>query len=158
MNEIGPQEMDLGDGDRVQILRRLREVSRRGEVGFRQAAVAAGDGDLRYLFTSYSMQRATFGRELAELAREGRSPEAGQGEEGPGKVLGGADDSGDEVWGAGTGDILQDCALGEREAIRAYQQALGRTTSPAVRRVIAYQLGEIEGAQARIRALRSLTG
>lgn len=133
--------------------RRLQAVYQsclESENGYRLALREARDPDLRSLFSSYSLQKAHFGRQLrealgprdlppltAEMVADFLDPEAVH----PGRSS--------EV-------LLGDCAGREQTLIVRYTEALAADPSGPVRELLDRQLKEVEAVSERIRQLREL--
>src|SRR5690349_6938929 len=60
----------LSNDDVISTLNNLIETCKDGQEGFKDAAEAVKDGELKTLFFEYSQQRAQFSAVLMELVRE----------------------------------------------------------------------------------------
>jgi uncharacterized protein (TIGR02284 family) len=152
--------MAISHEDIISALDGLVATCRDGEEGFRAAAEAAQNAELRGLFLTYAQQRGDFRAELEdEIRRLGGTPStrgsiAGALHRGwmsvRSSVGGGSDDS-----------VVAEAERGEDAAKRAYQAALDRElppTDPRHRRtsVCAHQGGPGSRAQpARARGVRT---
>ena len=143
----------MTSADPIGTLNALIETCRDGERGFRAAADAAGDADLKRLFATYAMQRAEFARELeAEVRRLGAEPAAG------GSVTGtlhrGWMSLKAAVTGGDDGAVVTAAEAGEEAAQSAYEQALREPLAEPLRRLIGHQLEQIRDAHDHVRALK----
>jgi len=136
----------------------LIETLKDGQEGFRQAAEAVEDPELKSLFNEYSLQRARFAGEL-------QSDAIGLGESNPEKRSSAAGamhrawiDLKSAITKHDDHAILAECERGEDSAIKEYQTAMEEEelTAP-VREVISRQYAEVKRAHDRIKQLRDAT-
>ena len=136
----------------------LIETLKDGQEGFRQAAEAVEDPELKSLFNEFSLQRARFAGELQRDA-------IGLGESKPEKH-GSAAGSMHRAWidlksaitKRDDHAILAECERGEDSAIKEYQEAMEEEElSAPIREIISRQYGEIKKAHDRIKQLRDAT-
>jgi uncharacterized protein (TIGR02284 family) len=136
----------------------LIETLRDGQEGFRQAAEAVGDPELKSLFNKFSLQRSRFVGEL-------QSEALGLGESKPEKS-GSAAGAMHRTWinlksaiaKRDNHAILAECERGEDSAIKEYQEALEEEDLAApVREIISRQYAEVKSAHDRIKELRDAT-
>jgi uncharacterized protein (TIGR02284 family) len=142
----------MTSADPIGTLNTLIETCRDGERGFRTAADAVGDADLKRLFATYGMQRAEFARELeAEVRRLGAEPSVG------GSVTGtlhrGWMSLKAAVTGRDDGAVVAAAEAGEEAAQSAYEEALRALAEP-LRQLIGHQLEQIRDAHDHVRALK----
>ena len=136
----------------------LIETLKDGQEGFRQAAEAVGDPELKSLFNEYSLQRARFAGEL-------QSDAIGLGESNPEKRSSAAGamhrawiDLKSAITKHDDHAILAECERGEDSAIKEYQTAMEEEELAApVREVISRQYAEVKRAHDRIKQLRDAT-
>jgi len=136
----------------------LIETLKDGQEGFRQAAEAVGDPELKSLFNEYSLQRARFAGEL-------QSDAIGLGESNPEKRSSAAGAMHRAWIGLKSAitkhddhAILAECERGEDSAIKEYQTAMEEEELAApVREVISRQYAEVKRAHDRIKQLRDAT-
>ena len=136
----------------------LIETLKDGQEGFKQAAEAVKDPQLKSLFSEYSLQRAKFSGEL-------QSEAIGLGESNP-------EDSGStagtmhRTWinlksAITSGDdhaVLAECERGEDSAVAEYKKAMeDEDLSAPVRETISRQFTDVKNAHDRIKALRDAT-
>ena len=133
----------------------LIETLKDGQEGFRRAAEAVQDSQLRSLFNQFSMQRSRFAGEL-------QSEALGLGESDPENSsstagamhrawinLKAAITSGDDH------AILAECERGEDSAVSEYKKAMeDKDLTAPVRETISRQYTEVKAAHDRVRALR----
>jgi uncharacterized protein (TIGR02284 family) len=132
----------------------LIETLKDGEKGFKEAADAVRDPQLKNLFREYSQQRHRFATELQSQAQS-------LGEFNPEKTsstagamhrawinLKSAVTSGDDK------AILSECERGEDSAVHEYEEALQDGITGTVRETVSRQFTEIKSAHDRVRNLR----
>jgi uncharacterized protein (TIGR02284 family) len=129
-----------------------------GQEGFRQAAEAVADPELKSLFNECSSQRARFVGELqSEAVALGESKPADTG-----STAGALHRSWINLKGAiGKHDdhaILEECERGEDSAVHEYEEALDEEdlTGP-VREIISRQYEKVKTVHNRIKHLRDAT-
>jgi len=133
----------------------LIETLKDGQEGFKQAAEAVKDSNLKSLFSEYSLQRSRFAGELqAQAVQLGESkPEDSS------SVSGAMHRTWINIKSAVTsGDdhaILAECERGEDSAIKEYKDAIeGDGLSAPLRDIVSRQYGEVKSAHDRIKQLR----
>jgi uncharacterized protein (TIGR02284 family) len=132
----------------------LIETLKDGEKGFKEAADAVRDPQLKNLFREYSQQRHRFATELQTKAQS-------LGEFNPQKSssttgamhrawinLKSAVTSGDDK------AILSECERGEDSAVHEYQEAMQDGLSGQLRELVSRQFTEIKSAHDRVKNLR----
>jgi len=122
----------------ISTINSLIETLKDGQEGFKQAADAVKDPQLRSLFHDYSQQRSRFAGELQSQARS-------LGESEPEKTS------------SATGDakaILAECERGEDSAINEFRKTMEDDLSSPLREVVSRQYREIQGAHDRVKQLR----
>ena len=136
----------------------LIETLKDGQEGFRQAAEAVGDSELRSLFNECSLQRARFVGELqSEAVTLGESKP-----EDSGSVAGALHRSWINLKGAiakrDDHAILEECERGEDSAVHGYEEALEDKdlTGPS-REIISRQYEKVKDVHDRIKHLRDAT-
>jgi len=136
----------------------LIETLKDGQEGFRQAAEAVKDPELKSLFNEFSLQRSRFAGEL-------QSDAIGLGESKPedsGSAAGALHRSWINLKGAiskrDDHAILAECERGEDSAIKEYREAMEEENLAApVREIISRQYAEVKSAHDRIKQLRDAT-
>ena len=141
----------------ISTINSLIETLKDGQEGFRQAAEAVKDSNLKSLFNEYSMQRSRFAGELQAEARQlGESdPETSSSTSGALHRawidIKSAVTSGDES------SILAECERGEDSAVKEYQEAIEDSDlSSPVREIVRRQYSEVKSAHDRIKQLRDM--
>lgn len=136
----------------------LIETLRDGQEGFRQAAEAVEDPELKSLFNECSLQRARFVGELqSEAVSLGESKP-----ENTGSAAGALHRSWinlkDAIADRNDHAILAECERGEDSAVHEYQEALENEdlTGP-VRQIISRQYEKVRSVHDRIKQLRDAT-
>ena len=132
----------------------LIETLKDGEKGFKEAAGAVKDPQLKSLFQEYSQQRHRFATELQSQAQ-------GLGESKPEETsstagamhrawinLKSAVTSGDDK------AILSECERGEDSAVHEFEEAINNGLSGPVRETVSRQFSEIKSAHDRVKHLR----
>jgi uncharacterized protein (TIGR02284 family) len=145
--------MAMSNDDVIAVLNELVQTCRDGEEGFRTAADALRNPELRSLFLTYTQQRADFRAELeAEIRRLGGEPRT------RGSVAGSLHRGWMNIRSAVTGTsgeaIVAEAERGEDSAKRAYEEALTRDIPAGIRAVVERQNARIKEAHDRVRALR----
>ncbi len=145
--------MAISDHDVLSTLNGLVATCHDGEEGFRAAADATPNPELRGLFLTYAQQRADFRAELEEeMCRLGGDP----------SPRGSAAGSLHRAWmsvrsavdGASDDSVIAEAERGEDSAKRAYEAALGRELPPVLRAVVGRHAARIKDAHSRVRSLR----
>lgn len=132
----------------VQLLLALYQSCLEGENSYRVAFEEASDSDLKYLFSSYSLQRAKFARQLREaIVATGQPPPA---------IAEEIKATPERFSDRSSRAILDDCARGEEIAIARYKEALAADPAGPVRELLDRQLKEVETVLNRIRQLHGL--
>lgn len=136
----------------------LIETLKDGQEGFRQAAEAVGDSELKSLFNECSLQRAGFVGELqSQAVTLGESKP-----EDSGSTAGALHRTWINLKGAiakhDDHAILAECERGEDSAVHEYQEALDDEglTGP-VREIISRQYEKVKDVHDRIKQLRDAT-
>jgi uncharacterized protein (TIGR02284 family) len=145
---------NLSNDDVISELNNLIETCRDGQEGFKQAAEAVNDSQLKTLFYEYSQQRAQFGAVLMELVRDlGGDPTHS------GSTAGALHRGWIELKSAITGGsdeaILNECERGEDSAKDNYTDALEKNLPANIADVIRQQATAVQAAHNRIRELRN---
>jgi uncharacterized protein (TIGR02284 family) len=134
----------------------LITINRDAEQGFRAAADAVVDPELKHLFVELSTQRAGFASKIQESVRSlGFEPSNPLGAAG---TLHG-------MWISFKGAVLankehaalEEAERAEDQSMKTYREALTMILQPDLRGVVERQFASIQDSQARIRALRDQT-
>lgn len=132
----------------------LIETLKDGQEGFRQAAEAVKDTNLKSLFSEFSLQRAKFAGELQSQAIQlGESkPEDSSSTAGAMHRawinIKSAVTSGDDH------AILAECERGEDSAVKEFKEAMEDGLTAPIREIVSKQYQEVLRAHDRIKSLR----
>ena len=132
----------------------LIETLKDGQEGFRQAAEAVKDSELKSLFAEYSMQRSRFAGELQQQLRGLGESEPEDSSSVAGSIhrawinLKSAVTSGDDH------AILAECERGEDSAVDEYKKAMNADLASPLRETVAQQYDKVKLAHDRVRNLR----
>lgn len=139
----------------ISTINSLIETLKDGQEGFRQAAEAVKDSQLKSLFSEYSLQRSRFAGEL-------QSEAIGMGESDPedsSSTAGAMHRAWINLKSAITSQddhaILAECERGEDSAVAEYKKAMEQQelTSP-IRDTISRQYTDVKAAHDHVKALR----
>ncbi len=145
----------LLNDDVVSCINGLIETCRDGQEGFKDAAEAVKNSELKTLFFEYSQQRAQFGAVLMELVREigGEPTESGST---AGALHRGWIELKAAITGGSEESILNECERGEDSAKDAYKDALEKNLPANIADVVRQQASTVQAAHNRVRELRNL--
>jgi uncharacterized protein (TIGR02284 family) len=140
----------------ISTLNGLIETLKDGEQGFKTAAEAAQDTQLKSLFFQYSRQRSEMTRELqSEVRRLGGDPEKA------GSMAGAAHRGWINIKSVVTGkddaSIIAEAERGEDSAKKMYEEALNQPLAPQTLALVREQSMKIHDAHDRVRALEKAT-
>lgn len=141
----------------ISTLNSLIETLKDGQEGFRQAAEAVNDSQLRSLFNELSLQRSRFAGELQSQVIQMGEPEPETSSSTAGALhrtwinLKAAISSRDDH------AILAECERGEDSAVAEYRKAMESNLPVPAREIVARQSTEVKDAHDRVRALRDTT-
>jgi uncharacterized protein (TIGR02284 family) len=132
----------------------LIETLKDGEKGFKEAADAVNDPQLKSLFTEYSQQRSRFATELQTQTRS-----VGEAEPETGGSVAGAMHRGwinlkSAITSKEESAILAECERGEDSAVQAFEKAMRSDLPSAVREIVLRQYSGIKSAHDRTKNLR----
>jgi uncharacterized protein (TIGR02284 family) len=137
----------------ISTINNLIETLKDGEKGFKEAADAVRDPQLKSLFQQYSQQRNRFATELQGQARDlGVKPDESSSTAGAmhrawinlkSAVTSGNDKA-----------ILAECERGEDSAVHEFEEAMSDGLTGAAREIVLRQFGEIKSAHDRVKQLR----
>src|SRR6266550_3968116 len=140
----------------ISTINSLIETLKDGQEGFKQAAEAVKDSDLKSLFYEFSQQRGRFATELQSQAASLGETEPEDSSSAAGAMhrawinLKSAVTSGDDH------AILAECERGEDSAVKEYEKAMNDDLSPSLRDLVSRQYSEVKSAHDRIKQLRDL--
>jgi uncharacterized protein (TIGR02284 family) len=139
----------------IRVIKELIASSRAGGETYKIAVQEVKEGDLKYLFSCYALQRSKFALELEEVLEANAS-----------RVAGGGDGEVDqEEWidlnallsERGDHQILADCFRQEEQVLERYREAMEEALPEEVREIVDRQLREVEASCARLRELHFLS-
>jgi uncharacterized protein (TIGR02284 family) len=135
------------------LLNDLIQTLRDGQEGFKQAAEAVKDPQLKSLFTEYSQQRLRFATALqSQVQSLGQETETSSSA--AGALHRGWINLKSAVTGGDDHAILAECERGEDSAVEEYKKALDDDLSPSLYELVSRQYTDIKAAHDRIRNLR----
>ncbi len=140
----------------ISTVNNLIETLKDGQEGFRQAADAVKDPNLKSLFGGYSQQRSRFANELQNQARSFGESEPEKSSSAAGAMhrtwinLKSAITSGDDH------AILAECERGEDSAVNEYKKAIEDDLSSPLRAIVSRQYSEVKSAHDRIKSMRDI--
>jgi uncharacterized protein (TIGR02284 family) len=138
----------------ISTINNLIETLKDGEKGFKEAADAVKDPQLKSLFREYSQQRHRFATELQSQAQSLGELKPEQSSSAAGAMhrawinLKSAVTSGDDK------AILSECERGEDSAVHEYEEAMQNGLTGTAREIVARQFSEIKSAHDRVKHLR----
>jgi uncharacterized protein (TIGR02284 family) len=138
----------------ISTINSLIETLKDGQEGFKQAAEAVKDSNLKSLFNEYSLQRAKFAGELQSQAVQLGESKPEDSSSTSGAIhrawidLKSALTSGDDH------AILAECERGEDSAVKEYKEAMEDGLSAPIRDIVSRQYSEVQNAHDRIKSLR----
>jgi uncharacterized protein (TIGR02284 family) len=141
----------------ISTVNNLIETLKDGQEGFKQAAEAVNDTDLKSLFYEFSQQRARFASELQSEAISLGETEPEETSSTAGAMhrawinLKSAVTSGDDH------TILAECERGEDSALKEYEEALKIDLPAPINDIVSREYAEVKSAHDRIKSLRDAT-
>jgi uncharacterized protein (TIGR02284 family) len=138
----------------ISTINSLIETLKDGEEGFKQAAEAVKDSNLKSLFYEFSQQRARFATELQSQAMNLGETEPEESSSATGAMhrawinLKSAVTSGDDH------AILAECERGEDSAVKEYEDALKADLPAPLDDIVSREYAEVKSAHDRIKGLR----
>jgi uncharacterized protein (TIGR02284 family) len=138
----------------ISTINSLIETLKDGQEGFKQAADAVKDPNLKSLFSEYSQQRSRFAAELQSQARSLGETEPEKSSSAAGAMhrawinIKSVATSGDDA------AILSECERGEDSAVSEYKKAMEDNLASPLRDIVSRQYSEVKSAHDRIKMLR----
>jgi len=132
----------------------LIETLKDGEKGFKEAADAVRDPQLKSLFQQYSQQRHRFASELQAQAQSLGESKPGKSSSAAGAMHRAWINLKSAVTSGNDKAILAECERGEDSALHEYEEAIQDGLTGAAREIVARQFTEIKSAHDRVRNLR----
>jgi len=130
----------------------LIKTCKDGENGFRAAAEAVSDSNLRHLFESYAQQRAEFAAELQREVRRLADEPADSGHASAAMHRGWMDVKA-TLTGRDDPAIIAECERGEDVAVKAFRKALDAELPSEIQVLVERQFLEVKDAHDHIRSL-----
>ena len=137
-----------------EIIDNLIETLKDGQEGFKQAAEAVSNSQLKSVFRDYSQQRSRFATALQSEARSHGETKPETSSSATGALHRGWINLKSAVTGGDEHAILAECERGEDSAVEEYRKALDNGLSPTAQELVSRQFTEIKTAHDRIRGLR----
>ena len=139
----------------ISTINSLIETLKDGQEGFKQAAGAVKDSNLKSLFNEYSMQRSKFAGELQAQARQLGESDPEESSSTAGAMHRAWIDLKSAITSGDDHAVLAECERGEDSAVKEYKEAIeGDELSAPIREIVARQYGEVKSAHDRIKQLR----
>jgi uncharacterized protein (TIGR02284 family) len=139
----------------ISTLNSLIETLKDGQEGFRQAAEAVKDSELKSLFSEYSVQRSQFAGELQSEVISLGEPKPEDSSSTTGALHRAWINLKSAVTSQDDHAILAECERGEDSAVKEYRDAMEKEElSSPVRDLISRQFTEVKSAHDRIKELR----
>jgi uncharacterized protein (TIGR02284 family) len=138
----------------ISTINNLIETLKDGQEGFKQAAEAVSDTNLKSLLYEFSQQRARFASELQSQAMSLGESEPEESSSTAGAMhrawinLKSAVTSGDDH------AILAECERGEDSAVKEYEEALKIDLPAPLDDIVSREYAEVKSAHDRIKSLR----
>ena len=136
------------------IIENLIETLKDGEEGFKQAAEAVHDPQIKSLFEEYSRQRGRFAIELRSQAPSREESDSKMSGSAAGALHRGWINLKAAITGGDEHAILAECERGEDSAVEEARKALNDGLSAPVQAIVARQYAQIKEAHDRIKQLR----
>jgi len=141
----------------ISTINSLIETLKDGEEGFKQAAEAVKDSNLKSLFSQFSQQRARFASELQAEAMNLGEVEPEESSSTAGAMHRAWIDIKSAITSGDDHAILAECERGEDSAVKEYQDALKSGLPTPLNDVVAQEYAEVKSAHDRIKSLRDST-
>ncbi len=138
----------------VSTINSLIETLKDGQEGFRQAAEAVKDPQLKSLFSEYSLQRSRFAGELQNEARTFGEHDPEQTSSTAGALHRTWINLKSAVTAQDDHAILSECERGEDVAVSEYKKAMDHDLASPIKDIISRQYAEVKSAHDRVRELR----
>lgn len=139
--------------ENISTINSLIETLKDGEKGFKEAADAVRDPQLKSLFQQYSQQRQRFATELQSQAQSlGGTPEKSSST--AGAMHRAWINLKSAVTSGGDKAILAECERGEDSAVHEFEEATRDGLTGAIRETVSRQFSEIKSAHDRVKQLR----
>jgi len=141
----------------ISTINSLIETLKDGEEGFKQAAEAVKDSNLKSLFYEFSQQRARFATELQSQAMNLGESEPEESSSATGAMHRAWIDFKSAVTSGDDHAILAECERGEDSAVKEYEDALKADLPAPLDDIVSREYAEVKSAHDRIKGLRDAT-
>jgi uncharacterized protein (TIGR02284 family) len=138
----------------ISTLNNLIETLNDGHKGFKEAADAVSDPQLKSLFAEYSQQRARFANDLQTEARSFGEAKPETGGSAAGAMHRGWINLKSAITSNDESAVLAECERGEDAAVEAFEKAMRDDLPSPAREVVSRQYSEIKSAHDRVKNLR----
>ena len=138
----------------ISTLNSLIETLKDGQEGFRQAAEAVKDSQLKSLFNELSMQRSKFAGELQSEVIQLGEPEPETTSSTAGALHRAWINMKSAITSRDDHAILAECERGEDSAVAEYKKAMDAELSSTLRDTISRQYTSVKAAHDQVKALR----
>ena len=132
----------------------LIETLKDGEKGFKEAADAVKDPQLKSLFQEYSQQRSRFANELQTQAKSLGESEPEKTSSAAGAMHRAWINLKSAVTSGSDKAILSEVERGEDSAVHEFEEAMHDGLTSTLRDIVSRQFSEIKSAHDRVRHLR----
>ncbi len=141
--------------ENISALNSVIETLKDGQEGFRQAAEAVKDGQLKSLFNELSLQRSKFAGELQNEVINLGEPKPEDSSSTAGAMHRAWINLKSAITSQDDHAILAECERGEDSAVAEYKKAMEeKELSSPVRDILSRQYTEVKAAHDRVRNLR----
>ncbi len=141
--------------ENISTLNSVIETLKDGQEGFRQAAEAVKDGQLKSLFNELSLQRSKFAGELQNEVINLGEPKPEDSSSTAGAMHRAWINLKSAITSQDDHAILAECERGEDSAVAEYKKAMEeKELSSPVRDILSRQYTEVKAAHDRVRNLR----
>jgi uncharacterized protein (TIGR02284 family) len=142
----------------ISTINSLIETLKDGQDGFRQAAEAVADPELKSLFSEYSLQRSRFAGELQNQAINLGESNPEDSSSAAGAMHRAWINLKSAITSRDDHAILAECERGEDSAVKEYKDAMeAENLSSPIREIVSRQYTEVKSAHDRIKQFRDAT-
>ena len=139
----------------ISTINSLIETLKDGQEGFKQAAEAVKDSNLKSVLNEFSLQRSQFAGELQAEARQMGESEPEESGSASGAIHRAWIDLKSAITSGDDHAVLAECERGEDSAIKEYQEAIeSDDLSAPIRDIVSRQYSQVKSAHDRIKELR----
>jgi uncharacterized protein (TIGR02284 family) len=139
----------------ISTINRLIETLKDGEKGFKEAADAVKDPQLKSLFQEYSQQRSRFANELRTQAKSLGEFKPEKSSSAAGAMHRAWINLKSAVTSGSDKAILSECERGEDSAVHEFEEAMHDGLTGSWRELVSRQFTEIKHAHDRVKHLRN---